>query len=397
MDVFLWYNEIGSDSMGKFQNLEGMQSGSLIAKKYLGNSKWLCVCNECGNEVIITTNWFNKNKRLGRAGCKHVKEIQIGDIFGYLTVKGKANDYIKPKTGAHEKVWICECICGRKKEILDCNLKMNKSLSCGICMSRVSIPEKMIYFYLSKYFKDIQEQYRPKFLNGKEIDIYIPSLNIGIEYDGYRWHKDVNKDILKNKVCKQNGITLIRVRENKCPDIDMKHCIITPQPLTNGNHMTEPIKKLIKILNSEFDCNINVDVDCCRDNADISKKIFTTAGYSSLEYQYPEIAKEWDYERNNPLTPDKISAHSGKKAWWKCPKCNSSYSSVVASRTSQDRCGCPNCKHTKLFKKVLCVELCKEFESVNAAAEFINRKPCSITSSIKKGYKCAGYNWKYIK
>ena len=214
--------------MGSFQNLKGIQSGSLIAKEYLGNSKWLCVCKECNNKVIITTNWFNKNKILGRAGCKHAKEIQIGDKFGYLTIKAKVNDYVKPKSGAHEKVWLCECICGREKEILECNLKSHKSLSCGICKSKISFPEKMIYFYLSKYFKDIKEQYHPKFLGGREIDVFIPSLNVGIEYDGYRWHKDINKDMLKNNICNKQGITIIRIREPKCPDIEMKYCIITP-------------------------------------------------------------------------------------------------------------------------------------------------------------------------
>lgn len=382
--------------MGTFQNLKGKQSGSLIAKQYLGNSKWLCICKECGNEVIITTDWFNKNKRLGRSGCKHVKDIRVGDTFGYLTVKAPAEDYIKPKSGAHEKMWLCECICGRKKKILDCNLKMNKSLSCGICMSRVSIPEKMIYYYLSKYFKDIQEQYRPKFLKGKEIDIFIPSLCVGIEYDGYRWHKDVSKDIFKNNICEKNGIKIIRIRESKCPNINMKYCIVTPPPLTNGNHMTEPIKQLIKIFNSEFKCNIDIDVDCCRDNAEISKKIFSTAGYGSLEYQCPEVANEWDYEKNYPLTPDKISAHSGKKAYWICSRCNYSYSSVVASRTGSDKCGCPNCKIINRYKRVLCIELNKEFGSVNEAANFVNRRPCSITSSIKRNYKCGGYSWKYI-
>ena len=383
--------------MGTFQNLKGMNSGDLTAIEYLGNSKWLCVCNKCNNKIIISTYWFNKNRKIGRSGCKHVKEIQIGDTFGYLTVKSQGEDYIKPKSRAHEKVWICECICGRKKEILDCNLKMHKSLSCGICMSRVSIPEKMIYYYLSKHFDDILEQYRPSFLKGREIDIYLPSLKLGIEYDGYRWHKDLDKDISKNDICLNNGITLIRIREPKCPKIDMKYCIITPQPLTNGNHMSEPIKELINILNSDFNCNIIEDIDCCRDNADISKRIFSTAGYGSLEYQCPKIAKEWDYDKNYPLTPDKISAHSGKKAWWICPDCGFSYSSVVASRTGTDKCGCPNCKPTKLYKKVICIELDKEFESVKAAAKFVNKKPCSITSSIRNSYKCGGYTWKYIE
>ena len=380
--------------MGTFQDITGQKSGTLIAKQYLGNSKWLCICQVCQNEVIITTDWFHKNIRLGRDGCKHSKPISIGDTFGYLTVIDTAKDYIKPKSKAHEKQWLCECICGRKKEILESNLKAHKSLTCGICSNRVSIPEKMIYYYLSQYFTDIQEQYRPDFLAGKEINIFIPSLQIGIEYDGYRWHKNPENDIMKNDICSKNGITLIRIRELKCPEIrTTPYCISTPKPTTNGTHMTQPIKNLIEILNRDFKCNIAMDVDCVRDNADICKRIISTVGFKSLEYLYPEIANEWDYEKNYPLTPDKIPAHTGKKAWWICPVCNKSYSSVVASRTSIDRCGCPDCKNTK---KVYCVELEKTFASVKLAAQFVNRKPCSITSAIKNNYKCGGYRWEYI-
>jgi len=385
--------------MGTFQDLTGQLSGTLVAKKYIGNSKWLCICQDCQNEIIITTDWFHKNQRLGRDGCKHAKPISVGNTFGYLTVIEKGDDYIKPKSKAHEHRWLCECVCGRTKVILESNLKAYKSLSCGICMSRVSIPEKMLYYYLSQYFKDIQEQYRPDFLNGKEIDIFIPSLKVGIEYDGYRWHQNVNKDILKNDICHKNGITLIRIREPKCPAIEkIKYSIRTPKPTTNGTHMTQPIKEVIEILNSNFNCNINLNVDCTKDNADICKRILSTVGFNSLEYLYPEIAKEWDYEKNYPLTPDKVPAHTGKKAWWICTNCNKSYSSVVASRTGKDKCGCPDCRYTRAHKKVKCIELNKVFESVKAAAKFVDRKPCSITSACRMDTKtCGGYHWEYIK
>ena len=103
--------------MGSFQDLTGQISGALVAHEYLGNSKWRCVCQVCKNEVVITTDWFHKNIRLGREGCKHTKPISIGDTFGYLKVLAPANDYIKPKSKAHEKQWLCECICGRQKEV----------------------------------------------------------------------------------------------------------------------------------------------------------------------------------------------------------------------------------------------------------------------------------------
>ena len=138
--------------MGNFIDLTNKQSGTLIAKKYLGNSKWQCNCIKCGNTVEITTNWFNKNIKLKRDGCKHSKPVQIGDVFSNLTVIDKAPDYIKPKSKAHEKCWKCKCICGRFKNITEQNLKSGKSTSCGLCQNRISIPEKMIYFYLSKIF-----------------------------------------------------------------------------------------------------------------------------------------------------------------------------------------------------------------------------------------------------
>lgn len=266
-------------------------------------------------------------------------------------------------------------------------------------MARVSIPKKMIYYYLSQHFKDIQEQYRPTFLKGKEIDIYTPSTQIGIEYDGYRLHKDVEKDIAKDNICQEHGITIIRVREPKCPIIrNGQYCIITPKTTNNGTHMTQPIREIIDILNNDFKCNIDLDIDCCKDNADICKRIISTVGFNSLEHLYPEIAREWDYTKNYPLTPNKVPAHTRKKAWWVCSKCHKSYSSVISSRTGKEKCGCPDCRYTKAYKKVKYIELNRIFNSVNDAADFVSKKACSITSACK-GYvqTCSGISLRIHK
>lgn len=37
--------------------------------------------------------------------------------------------------------------------------------------------------------------------------------------------------------------------------------------------------------------------------------------FNSLQALFPQIAKEWDYDKNE-ITPDKVSAYSGKKVWW---------------------------------------------------------------------------------
>ena len=44
-------------------------------------------------------------------------------------------------------------------------------------------------------------------------------------------------------------------------------------------------------------------------------------GVNDLASQCPEVAAEWDYEKNGDVTPDGISYGSKKKAWWVCPDC----------------------------------------------------------------------------
>ena len=67
----------------------------------------------------------------------------------------------------------------------------------------------------------------------------------------------------------------------------------------------------------------------------MEQKIITLAEHS------PEIALEWDYEKNYPKTPDKIGHGSTKKCWWICKK-GHSYSARVDHRTIM-RSGCPYC------------------------------------------------------
>lgn len=58
-------------------------------------------------------------------------------------------------------------------------------------------------------------------LNGKEIDIFIPEKNIGIEYNGNKWHtewfakKDKNYHLFKMEECREKGVSLITIFEDE--------------------------------------------------------------------------------------------------------------------------------------------------------------------------------------
>ncbi|MDE6285303.1 MAG: Helicase associated domain protein, partial [Bacilli bacterium] len=75
-------------------------------------------------------------------------------------------------------------------------------------ISSTSFPEQAILFYVQKIFPNATK-YKSKDIS--EIDIFIPELRVGIEYDGF-YHKNISKDIYKTKKCLENNINLIRVR-----------------------------------------------------------------------------------------------------------------------------------------------------------------------------------------
>ena len=54
----------------------------------------------------------------------------------------------------------------------------------------------------------------------------------------------------------------------------------------------------------------------------------------SLLDAFPDIAAQWDYERNDELTPADVSYGSNKIVWWKCSLCGHSYKKKIANRTA---------------------------------------------------------------
>lgn len=72
-------------------------------------------------------------------------------------------------------------------------------------------------------------------------------------------------------------------------------------------------------------------------------------GWNDLKTVYPDIAADWDYEKNGGLKPSDVMARSGKKVWWKCRTCHGSWQCEVSYRV-QDKKVCPYCKKKKLLK-----------------------------------------------
>ena len=78
-------------------------------------------------------------------------------------------------------------------------------------------------------------------------------------------------------------------------------------------------------------------------------KEVTLRVFASLKAAKPEIAKEWHPTKNGDLTPEEVSAHSGRKVWWKCEKGpDHEWQAQISNRTKDNPTGCPCCIGRKL-------------------------------------------------
>ena len=70
-------------------------------------------------------------------------------------------------------------------------------------------------------------------------------------------------------------------------------------------------------------------------------------GVNDLKTKYPDLAKEWDYEKNYPLVPEDFLPGSGKTVWWKCSICGHQWQTEVRQRVKGFG-KCPHCAKKQL-------------------------------------------------
>ena len=89
---------------------------------------------------------------------------------------------------------------------------------CPKCVRQISKWEQEICDYLTMIGIECEQSNRT-ILDGKEIDIFLPQYNVGIECDGLLWHNELHKDkdyhLKKTEECKEHGIRLIHIFEDE--------------------------------------------------------------------------------------------------------------------------------------------------------------------------------------
>lgn len=367
--------EIGENSSKKvwWMCSEGHEWQAIIYSRTIGNR-----CPYCNNKKIM--------KGYNDFSTTHPYLVKEWDY--------NKNSQLSPSeifSGYNKKVW---WICPKGHSYQQTPNNRISGHGCPICSKEkvTSFQEKIVYYYIKKYFPDATDNYKLKDYGKRELDIFIPSIKVGVEYDGGYYHTSIESDLEKDKLCESLGIKLYRIRDAKCLKMNSSSICFYRKDKTEKD-LEKIITELLSNLNIE-----NEKIDIKEDLYDIYSKIEFMEKEKSLAKTKPELLKEWNYEKNGNLTPESIAPSSSKKVWWMCPK-GHEYETSILNKTKRNGTKCPICCNQKVLKgyndlKTLNPDLAIEVDLFKndgkTSEDFV------VNSSKEIWWKCkiCGFNWK---
>lgn len=208
------------------KDLTGMRFGNLTVNSYCEKRGkvhyWNCTC-DCGNTRVASGNSLRAGGTVS-CGCLRRKikpDARKHDLtdkkFGMLTAISIEN----------HSMWKCKCDCGNYCSVKTSDLLRGFTTSCGCksvnrCGSKCENEIKSLVKSLLPNVEISKSRILDMGTYRKnEIDIYIPSLKLGIEYNGSAFHTSKNSRFTRNKpknyhqnkflAAKKQGIRLITV------------------------------------------------------------------------------------------------------------------------------------------------------------------------------------------
>lgn len=227
------------------------------------------------------------------------------------------------------------------------NRTINKR-GCPDCKDekKTSFEEQAICFYLKKLFPDTKNRYVDEKEN-IEIDIFIPSKKIAIEYNSKYYHKTLRdkgkKDQEKfKKLLKHYKVICVQEYEEKV--IGVKYIY---NEEGNIETLENSIIQLIKILTD----NYIISVDIKKDKIQIFNQFIKNEIPNNFAKTHPWVAKEWHRTKNLDLLPEMFTSNNNEKFWWQCSKNEEhEWSTSIYCRVHL-KSGCPFCSKKQASKE----------------------------------------------
>lgn len=379
------------------------------------------ICSKCGYRYKAKIS----NRAIGR-GCACCKnKVVVRGVNDLATTHPRLaaewhpskNGTLKPTDvtyGMATRVW---WLCPEGHAYQATLLHRSSGTNCPKCYSgrQTSFAEQAVFYYVKKVFPDAISRYKEIFDKGMELDIYIPSIRLAIEYDGMAWHKGdkVDREIKKYQICQKHKIKLLRLKEK--PSESDRYTADRTLSVEGNMYEHDQLAKVIRFLLDKIDPESNmwtrqrpifhsrVDINIERDEAEI-RSYMTKVKKGSFAEKYSDLAKEWHPTKNGEMKPEMFLPHSDIKVWWLCPVCGHDYKTSFGHRV--EGTGCPKCgilksKRSKQKKVYMLdkdtLKIIKIFDSIMDASREMKINNSNISMVCKGIRKLAGgYGWKYV-
>ncbi len=168
---------------------------------------------------------------------------------------------------------------------------------------------------------------------GFECDIFVPALNVAIEIDGSYWHKTRHtQDVQKNAKLEELGVPLIRVREAPLPKLTPNDIVYTRKSST-FSLIANSAEKLAAIGGPGSPTYAQTETFLAEEEY---QTLFAARQFpkTNLASHSPLLSKEWHPTKNGYLSPEKTAYNSNSKVWWLCAE-GHSWDEYVATRVNQ--------------------------------------------------------------
>ena len=285
---------------------------------------------------------------------------------------------------SNKKVW-WRCERGHEWKT-DIATRTLQGTGCPRCSNQSSKNEIRIFTELQALFQEVESRHR---IDGLEVDVYLPSLSIAIEYDGKYWHENKEvKDRAKQAVIEEKGITLVRVREAPLSPLSNTDIVVPAACLLKKQHLNA----LVSQLGLEGDI---VERYISEPNFFNEETYLKYLDYfpspfpqKSLALINPAMAAEWHRTKNGPLTPSNFTPGSDHVASWQCEK-GHEWEAAISSRNFFNS-RCPYCVGKKATPENCMATTRPDMASVWHTTKNGNATPHNTKagSGIKRWWNC---------
>lgn len=178
-------------------------------------------CQKCGR---VHNYYSAKSFTQGTAGCRSCNSNfrrsdgslrKLCDDNGFILLSR-----LSPRQSGKYMVSQAKVQCKECGRISRKNISNISKSGCKYCHKNWSKYEQEIFDWVKSMCPDAEQSVRGIISN--ELDIYVPSCNVAIEYNGTYWHSDKYKDkhyhSNKSMECRDKGIRLIHIWEYEWKD-----------------------------------------------------------------------------------------------------------------------------------------------------------------------------------